>query len=325
MQVLLSLYICLIITSCNNLTKSSYPDIEFNQKASLPEGGRSSAVGFAINGKGYVALGRTGTRLGFLKDCWEYDPTLDTWTAKADFPGAARVKAIAAVVDSNAYVGLGFGNDEVYQNNGYFKDFWMYNPSLNKWKQKADFPSASTDACVSFVYKNNIYVGSGYDGYGFKDDFWKYDPKKDSWTQLSVFPGASRSGAVICTNGDCVFFGTGFRARNINDWWEYFPETDTWKKVKSIPDSGRENAVALCVNNRYLVSTGQFFGGDLTVGHVKSDILEYDATLNVWYNRGNIPNGKRQNAIAFTINGKGYIGFGENNSMVFNDFYSFEP
>ena len=120
------------------------------------------------------------------------------------------------------------------------------------------------------------------------------------------------------------FFGSGYKTDNSNDWWEYYPESDSWKQMRNMPE-GRENAVSLCVNNRFFVSTGRFFGGNLTVGHLNPDILEYDAIHNIWYNRGEIPNGKRENAITFTINGKGYIGFGENDSAVLNDFWSFEP
>ena len=324
-KIVFSLILSFIFVSCENTVDSPYPAIEFKQQATISSIGRSSAVSFAINGKGYVALGRTGSRVGYLNDCWEYDPTQDSWTVKTNFPGIGRVKAIAAVVDSNAYVGLGFANDQVYQNTGYLTDLWMFNPARNEWSQKKDIPGKATDACVSFVYKDNIYIGSGFDGYGFNADFWRYSPKDDSWTKLNKFPGSTRACPILCTNGDRIFFGTGYDTYNCNDWWEYFPESDTWTQLKAMPDGGRENGVALSVNNRFFVATGRFFAGSQTGGHVKSDIFEYDAKRNVWYKRGNIPNGERENAIAFTINGKGYIGFGENDNSVLNDFWSFEP
>ena len=58
---------------------------------------------------------------------------------------------------------------------------------------------------------------------------------------------------------------------------------------------------------------------------VKDDVVEYDAGKNVWYLRGVLPGGGRENAISFVINGKGYIGFGENDEGVLNDLWSFEP
>jgi Uncharacterized protein conserved in bacteria len=324
---LLYFLLAFLLLSCNDAVDSPYPAISFQKIATMPGIGRSSAVAFAVNGKGYVTLGRDGNPADSLKDCWQYDPTLSSWTKKANFPGFPRVKATTAVVNGKAYVGLGFNR---YKNSysiggGILKDFWMYDPALNTWTQKANFPSLATDACVSFVMDNCIYVGEGFNDFDFTNEFWKYDPEQDAWSQLKDFPDYARAGAVLCTDGTRVFFGTGFRSWNFNDWWEYFPKTDRWEKRKSMPDNGRVNAVSLSVAGRFFVSTGRHFAGDLTGGRVLSDIMEYDAIRNVWYKRGNIPGGGRENAIAFVINGKGYIGFGEDDKGVLNDFWSFEP
>ena len=72
---------------------------------SLPGNGRSAAVAFAINGKGYVALGRDSLGIA-LNDCWEFDPQTNLWSQKDSFPGTPRVKAMATVVNGKAYVGL---------------------------------------------------------------------------------------------------------------------------------------------------------------------------------------------------------------------------
>lgn len=319
------LLIFLLFGCSDTFTDSPYPPVSFVKKTSMSESGRASAVAFAINEKGYVALGRNADGTA-LNDCWEYDPTLDNWTAKAPFPGTARVKAMAAVVNNKAYIGLGyFMSSGVYNEESYPKDFWMFEPITNRWIRKADFPSTASNACVSFVYNNFIYVGGGFAEFGFTNEFWKYDTEKDLWIHLNDFPGQARSGSVMCTNGTKIFFGTGYRTLNENDWWEYFPNSDSWAKRKSMPDDGRENAVSLSINNRLFVSTGRHFGGNLTGGHVKSDIIEYNIDKNVWYRRGNIPEGIRENAISFTIKGVGYIGFGENDSNVLNDFWCFEP
>ena len=93
-----------------------------------------------------------------------------------------------------------------------------------------------------------------------------------------------------------------------------------------MPDNGRNDALSFSINNRFFVSTGRHWGGNLTGGHLFSDVMEYDATRNVWYNnRGDIPGGARENAVCFVINGKGYIGQGENDTDIINDFWSFEP
>jgi len=320
------LLISFLSFACSDtFTDSPYPPIEFVGKKVMPGTGRSSAVAFVIHDKGYVALGRDATNTA-LSDCWEFDPVLENWTLKAPFPGSARVKAMAAVVNNRAYIGLGyFVSSGVYNEESYPKDFWMFEPLTNSWIRKADFPSKASNACVSFIYNNYIYVGGGFAEFGFTNEFWKYDTEKDLWIHLNDFPGHARSGSVICSNGEHIFFGTGYRTLNENDWWEYFPKSDSWKKRKSMPDDGRENAVSLCINNRIFVSTGRHFAGNMTGGHVKSDIIEYNVDRNLWYKRGNIKDGIRENAISFTIKGKGYIGFGENDTEVLNDFWCFEP
>ncbi len=316
----------LFFTSCDSPADSPYSQINFIAKKSLPGNGRSTAVAFSIGNYGYVALGRDSLR-NPLNDCWEYDPSSDKWLKKASFPGIGRVNALAVVLNDKAYVGLGFNpNFAVYSDkSAYLKDFWMYEPQSDKWTQKADFPSDDCNACISFSFGNEIYVGLGFNGWGFGTELWKYNPDTDKWIELASFPGAPRAGSVVCANKEHVYAGTGYNTYNLNDWWEYFPSSNSWKSLKSMPDNGRVNGISLCVANRFFVFTGRQFGGNLTGGHVISDIIEYDNIRNVWYKRGNIPNSGRENAIAFEINGTAYLGFGENDKQVLNDFWSFAP
>lgn len=323
------LFSILLAFSCNTPADSPYDPITFVKKSVMSEIGRASAVGFVIADKGYVALGRTAVRSGALNDCWQYNPELDSWTKKKTFPGIARVNAMAEVVKGKAYVGLGYNISIGAYGGGNLTDLWMYDPIDDSWTKKAglDGLSTATNSCVSFVLNDEIYILAGFDGATFSDEFWKYNPLQGelgTWTKLNGSP-RPRSGAVLCANAEHIFFGTGYKTLSENDWWEYYPKSDSWKQLKSMPDTGRENATSLTVDNRFFVSTGMYFGGTLTSGKLKSDIMEYDALRNVWYKRGNIPNGERENAISFTINGKGYIGFGENETTVLNDLWSFEP
>ena len=315
-----------IFTACNNAVESPYPAISFAKVTTMPGNGRSSAVAFTINGKGYVALGRDSFGTS-LRDCWEFNPTTENWTQKNSFPGTARVKATAVVVGNKAYVGLGFDKTiGVYQSvNANLRDFWQFNAENNTWTQLDSIPTYATNACVCFEYKNEVYIGAGFNGYRFTNEFWKYSPENDKWSRLNDLPVDSRAGAVLCKSDNHIFFGTGYRTLSENDWWEYKPESDSWSKRKILPDNGRENAVGLSIESRFFVSTGKHFGGTLTTMHFFDDILEFDATRNVWYNRGKLPAKGRENAVSFTINGKGYIGFGDNDNHVFNDLWSFEP
>ena len=65
---------------------------------------RSNAVGFELNGYGYIAC---GDRSGTTNSVWEYDPANDTWEEKTSFEGATRQDAIAFSNGSRAFIGMG--------------------------------------------------------------------------------------------------------------------------------------------------------------------------------------------------------------------------
>jgi N-acetylneuraminic acid mutarotase len=323
---IISLLFVGIMLSCDDGVESPYLPLTFKAIAALPGEGRSSAVACSLNGKGYVMLGRDSNAADSLKDCWQYDPEADSWAVVTTFPGLARVKAVTAVLNNKIYVGLGYKPHVSTYVNANYKDFWEYDVALNAWTQKASLPSTATDACVSFVFKGCIYIGEGFNDIRFTNEFWKFDTAKNVWIQLKDFPGDARAGATVCADSVHIFFGTGYRFGNYSDWWEYFPESDSWIQRKDMPSgAGRVNAVSLNINHRSFVASGRYWGGTQTNGHLKSDVLEYDVNRNVWYRRGNIPTGGRENAVSFVINGKGYIGQGENDSRIFNDFWCFEP
>lgn len=102
---------------------------------------RTNAVAFTgvNNGvpKAYVALGSNGPGLA---DCWEYDYTQDLWTQKNNFPGVARVGAIAmtlstpnsvtGVMEPHGYIGLGGPSLQVGAGGTLFSDFTEFYPDL---------------------------------------------------------------------------------------------------------------------------------------------------------------------------------------------------
>ena len=65
---------------------------------------RIDAVGFGLNGMGYIATGNTGS---ITNTIYQYDPVRLTWTKMTSFEGPPRSQAIAFVVGGRAYVGTG--------------------------------------------------------------------------------------------------------------------------------------------------------------------------------------------------------------------------
>src|SRR5205823_10618643 len=69
---------------------------------------------FSIGSKGYVG---TGAHDGPKRDFWEYDPSTNVWTQKADFGGLPRLAAVGFSIGSKGYLGTGqhnFGPDKIF-------------------------------------------------------------------------------------------------------------------------------------------------------------------------------------------------------------------
>lgn len=83
---------------------------------------RGNALGFSLNGKGYITLGE---RSGVRSDIWEYDPVTDTWSDDlANFEGTSRRDAVGFAIGDRAYLGTGTNGSSRYD------DFWAFDPLL---------------------------------------------------------------------------------------------------------------------------------------------------------------------------------------------------
>lgn len=78
----------------------------WTQKTDLPAEERVLGIGCAIADLGYLGLGATlDTTIKYLGDFWEYDPSTDSWTKKADYPGEPGDARVAISLEQKGYVG----------------------------------------------------------------------------------------------------------------------------------------------------------------------------------------------------------------------------
>jgi hypothetical protein len=70
-----------------------------------------------------------------IKEFWEYDPTANVWTRKADYVGQMQFDGKGFSIGNKGYFGF----------SSYSGEFREYDPVANNWTRKADFPlSVST-------------------------------------------------------------------------------------------------------------------------------------------------------------------------------------
>lgn len=279
---------------------------------------REYAMSFAINGKGYIFMGSMGAS---LKDVWEYDPVANTWTQKLDFPGAGRAQAVTFTIGNKGYMVCGI---DVGSPSTVFSEVWEYDPSIDTWTKKANFPGTPRCASVGFSIGNKGYMGTGNVNPGVLNDFWEYDPSIDTWTQKPNFPGSARWGATgFAVNGK-GYIGVGVKipAPPVqSDFYEYDPATNTWKAIANFPGT---SSTGYELTGFSICTRGYIATGWTAVQPFSNQCWEYNPTTNAWTQMANIPIARiRDNS--FVINDKAYVGSGQTASTFGKELYEYTP
>ena len=295
------------------------------QKANYAGIPRWGAVSFSIGTKGYIVTGAKydGGAYTRHKDLWEFDPTTNIWSQKADFGGEGRFAGIGFSIGTKGYVGFGLIGSFYYAT-----DFWEYNSITNVWTKKADLgETGSREGAVGFSIGSKGYMGTGgshNQGYGTRlKDFYEYNPATDVWTKKADFGGDARCAAVGFAIGTKGYIGTGNDAgdNSFKDFWEYDPSTNNWTKKADFGGVARISAVAFSIGSKGYFGTGQPYN---TVNGKLKDFWEYSPANNTWTQKADFGGGARSYATGFSIGTKGYIGCGNlNGEEQTNDFWEF--
>ncbi len=316
-SLFLFLMAALFLTACSNDddTDTLGNWIEQSDFEGLP---RSNAVSFVVNNYVYVGTGyNDDADSEYMNDFWKYDPANDSWVKVADFPGAGRSGAVAFVIGNKAYVGTGYnGKDRL-------KDFWEFDPAANSWTRKADFGGTARYGCVSFAIGNNGYIGTGYDGNDNRD-FWIYDPATDQWSQTVSIGGSKRKNATAFVLDGKAYVCTGINNGVYQkDLWQFDPATSTWTEKVALDDDDDwtiycSQAVSFALNGKGYIALGENSG-------VKSEIWEYNPSQNTWTDKTDFEGSARQEAIAYVVNSRAFVGLGRSGSYYFDDIWECKP
>jgi N-acetylneuraminic acid mutarotase len=283
----------------------------WSQKANIPSGA-GSYINFSTNGKGYMMA-------PFSTALLEYNPTTNTWTTKAAFPGTPRESAVAFTIGSKGYIATG-----VQMDGGLLNDLWEYNAIANTWTQRANFPGGARQNAIAFSIGGNGYLGTGYDG-TIKNDFWEYNPTTNVWTPKTDFGGGMRAEAVGFSIGDKGYIGTGTSSLDNtglkNDLWEFNPGTNSWTQKANLPAAARVVAVAFSLGMKAYLGTGS---GDINAGPgpFYHDFWRYDPSTNAWTSQPDYPGAGSFLLSGFSIGANAFVGAGEGGAT-FSDFWQF--
>lgn len=284
---------------------------------------RSNAVSFVIGDIAYVGTGFNGDEDEYYQDFWRYDARQNFWQRVDSLPGVGRSAAVAFAIGDKAYMGLGFdGDDEL-------RDFYEYDPATDEWTQISDFGGSARRNAVAFAVNGKGYVGTGDDGNTLKD-FWEYDPASDTWTQIPSLGGGKRENSLAFVIGDFAYVGTGSDNGALElDFWRFDhtilddPDGFPWIRMTDLDEEDdyeiiRESSSAFTMNGLGYVVTG-------VRGSVTSSVWEYDPVTDFWTEKTPLEGAARRDAVAFSVNERGFIATGRTGSSYFDDIWEFEP
>ena len=272
---------------------------QWTQISGSPEGFVTDhAVGFAINGKGYLATGND--ELGdFRNDFFEYDPISDSFTQLNNFPGGARGFSIGDAWNGKAYLGFGLNT-----NNQFMNDLWEFDPTDNSWKQLARCPCRARSHPAFIAHNDKIFVGMGSSSIGNLNDWWVYDIPTGVWSEGARFPSVVRHHPYQFGAGDYVYAGFGHGAAIYNDWYRYDVVTDTWEEMARLPGEGRVAGQQFDFNGKGYILSGE--GNDHATMD-EGEFYSYDPETNSWERLPDHPGNSRWAPSSFVIDNEAYL------------------
>jgi hypothetical protein len=318
-------------------------------------------------GKAYMGFGVPGVGPIYLESSldpnglYEFDAAKGTWKPLPVFPAQRRTE-----------VGLFSIGDTIYTLTGGFlfqgttcppatlTGFHKYSIGSSKWQAASSFPPFQTRlAAMAFSVNGRGYFGGGkifvYDTLQPPDcpfrevyltDFWEYTPATGKWREMPSLPYrlvndpqtrvGGRAKAVVFADNQYGYMGGGvLEFQYLRDFWRFVPPANDadpgrWEFVNYLPDPTRTGASGFVVGSKAYFG----FGVNAFLGY-RSDFWELDLSKpgSVWKSRKPCPGPHRSDAFAFGLNGKGYVGTGNDrlwdgfqaSLLVYSDFWEYTP
>lgn len=276
---------------------------------------RHRSTAFSIGQKGYLGLGHINSITNILfEDFWEYDPSSNSWTQKANFGGGLRYHAYGFSFNNKGYVGT--GRDVT---GGYENDTWEYDPTTNVWTEKANFPGTPRRGAIAFVVDTLAFVGTGQISGSYTNTFYAYAPASDTWYTAPTMPAPGRTSSVAFSIDGNGYVGTGNVGGGSTDFWQYHRATNTWIQKANVGTTIRQEATGFAVHGYGFIGTGDNYSSGTNYG----DFWKYDPIANTWVQIEDFEGAKRRYLSSFVIGDRAYTGTGTNGTN-FKDFWEFD-
>jgi hypothetical protein len=239
------------------------PDME-NNKVRIYDGSSWSSIRSNVPGYNEFKWAFTIGNKGYVLDpalrlLWEYDFASNTWTPKANFPGAIRHDPAVFSIGSKAYI-VGGRRSSPGENPPNLSDTWEYDQVSDSWLQKASLGYIGRDGAVGFSIDNKGYIVGGQvvfpNGMIYLKEVLAYDPATNSWTQKEWFAGANRAYASAFVIDDRAYVGGGKAgSAKFKDFYKYNPATNNWSSIADIvPATIERSLYGFSINSRGYVS-----------------------------------------------------------------------
>ena len=206
--------------------------IVFHKKAPMPAFARIEGASFVIDSDFYF-VGGVDSFGNLTSEAWKYSARLDTWSPIVSYPGGSMFAAGAFVVNNKAYICC--GKDSI-SNGNINSQIWEYNPVLNSWLRKNDFPGLPEQLPSCFSYNNKGYMGFGYGLSG--NQLWQYDAGTDHWIEVDSLVGTKRFGLTPVVIDSFAYFIAGsyeYSYGSLNEVWRYRILGNRWERLADMP------------------------------------------------------------------------------------------
>ena len=279
----------------------------------------------------------------------EYENDLvGNWKGPTQMNSNGRGGASCFVIDNKAYI---VGGKGYIKRESFFLDTWQFDPEHNSWKQYASVP-AEKGRCYGVAFaapgadgkiKGYYGTGIGYKSEVFKD-FYEFDPEgttdelPGAWTVTDSLPGEEPIwGMVGFTINGVGYVGAG-QTKNqgyANTFYSYDPkaaEGEKWKIVEHI------NPAKRCYGSVFVIDNRAYIVGGISNGKYVYDFERFDPSIEKgefrWqkitqnfvedYRSSRFAKVYRQQAAAFSVNGRGYLCCGSTGSAK-SDVWEYIP